>query len=111
MGGPNNYASRLTSQMVSVMSTERGAVGKSALGKQSVGHVNAVNEEYSDENTYDEGSDSSDSANLGPMQRLLRRERKWKAKYMITEDAQQVIDRMDEIIRKKHDVEFEIIKD
>jgi len=45
------------------------------------------------------------------MQRLLRRERKWKAKYMITEDAQQVIDRMDEIIRKKHDVEFEIIKD
>lgn len=44
------------------------------------------------------------------MTRLIRKERQWRKKYVITEDTRQIIDKMDRIIKNKDEEEFDELK-
>ena len=65
---------------MSMMSTKRKTAGKSGQGFMK------VDEQYSEEDTYEDFDDGTPIEDLDAMQKLLRLERQWAEKYMITDD-------------------------
>lgn len=62
------------------------------------------NDNESSDDYYSNDSQRSDAN--GHMAKLARKERQWRKKYVITDDTQQIIDKMDKIIKNKDEEEF-----
>lgn len=105
-------SSRLPSEM-SAVAPSGGTNTKLSLGEPEP--QPRIQEEHILENDNESSDDyySNDSQHAegnGHMAKLARKERQWRKKYVITDDTQQIIDKMDRILKDKGEEEFAELK-